>query len=191
MSNAMWGGRFESGPAAIMEEINASVEFDQALWRQDIAGSRAHVKMLAQQGIVTETDCVAILKGLDAVAQEIESGQFAFTRALEDVHMNVESRLSALIGAPAGRLHTARSRNDQVATDMRLWVRDTLDALDVQMRDLQTVLAEGARPCRLRHARFHPFAISPTRNIRASFDGLCRNAGPRPEPSQRCPRAHE
>ena len=124
MSNAMWGGRFESGPAAIMEEINASVEFDQALWRQDIAGSRAHVKMLAQQGIVTETDCAAILKGLDAVAQEIESGQFQFTRALEDVHMNVESRLSVLIGAPAGRLHTARSRNDQVATDMRLWVRE-------------------------------------------------------------------
>jgi argininosuccinate lyase len=145
MSNAMWGGRFESGPAAIMEEINASVEFDQILWRQDIAGSRAHVKMLAQQAIVTESDAAAILKGLDAVAQEIESGQFQFSRALEDVHMNVESRLAALIGAPAGRLHTARSRNDQVATDMRLWVRDTLDELDTQMRDLQLALAEKAQ----------------------------------------------
>jgi argininosuccinate lyase len=145
MSNAMWGGRFESGPAAIMEEINASVEFDQTLWRQDIAGSCAHVKMLAQQGIVTEADCAVILKGLDAVAHEIESGQFQFTRALEDVHMNVESRLSVLIGAPAGRLHTARSRNDQVATDMRLWVRDTLDELDAQMRNLQLVLAEKAQ----------------------------------------------
>jgi argininosuccinate lyase len=145
MSNAMWGGRFESGPAAIMEEINASVAFDQILWRQDIAGSRAHVKMLAQQAIVTESDSAAILKGLDAVAQEIESGQFQFSRALEDVHMNVESRLAALIGAPAGRLHTARSRNDQVATDMRLWVRDTLDELDGQMRDLQLALAEKAQ----------------------------------------------
>jgi argininosuccinate lyase len=145
MSNAMWGGRFESGPAAIMEEINASVAFDQILWRQDIAGSRAHVKMLAQQAIVTESDAAAILKGLDAVAQEIESGQFQFSRALEDVHMNVESRLAALIGAPAGRLHTARSRNDQVATDMRLWVRDTLDELDGQMRDLQLALAEKAQ----------------------------------------------
>lgn len=145
MSNAMWGGRFESGPAAIMEEINASVEFDQILWRQDIAGSRAHVKMLAQQAIVTESDAAAILKGLEAVEQEIESGTFQFSRALEDVHMNVESRLAALIGAPAGRLHTARSRNDQVATDMRLWVRDTLDELDGQMRDLQLALAEKAQ----------------------------------------------
>ena len=145
MSNAMWGGRFESGPAAIMEEINASVEFDQILWRQDIAGSRAHVKMLAQQAIVTESDAAAILEGLEAVEQEIESGTFQFSRALEDVHMNVESRLAALIGAPAGRLHTARSRNDQVATDMRLWVRDTLDELDGQMRDLQLALAEKAQ----------------------------------------------
>ena len=145
MSNAMWGGRFESGPAAIMEEINASVEFDQILWRQDIAGSRAHVKMLAQQAIVTESDAAAILKGLEAVEQEIENGTFQFSRALEDVHMNVESRLAALIGAPAGRLHTARSRNDQVATDMRLWVRDTLDELDGQMRDLQLALAEKAQ----------------------------------------------
>ena len=145
MSNAMWGGRFESGPAAIMEEINASVTFDQILWRQDIAGSRAHVKMLAQQAIVSESDAASILKGLDAVAQEIESGQFQFSRALEDVHMNVESRLAVLIGAAAGRLHTARSRNDQVATDMRLWVRDTLDELDGQMRDLQLALSEKAQ----------------------------------------------
>ena len=144
MSNTMWGGRFESGPAAIMEEINASITFDQTLWRQDIAGSQAHVKMLAAQGIVTPEDCTAILKGLEAIAREIDNGQFEFSRALEDVHMNIESRLAHLIGAPAGRLHTARSRNDQVATDMRLWVRDTLDMLDQQMHDLQLALANKA-----------------------------------------------
>ena len=102
MSNAMWGGRFESGPAAIMEEINASVEFDQQLWRQDIAGSRAHVAMLARQEIITQDDCAAILKGLEQVEREIEGGTFVFKRSLEDVHMNIESRLAEIVG-PAYR----------------------------------------------------------------------------------------
>ncbi|PSC04971.1 argininosuccinate lyase [Alsobacter soli] len=144
MSNTMWGGRFASGPDAIMEEINASIDFDKALWRQDIRGSRAHVAMLAQQGIVTDADAKAITDGLAAVEAEIEAGDFTFSRALEDIHMNVESRLAALVGPAAGRLHTARSRNDQVATDMRLWVRDTVDALDAQLADLQRALAEKA-----------------------------------------------
>ena len=143
-SNSMWGGRFQSAPAAIMEEINASIGFDKALWRQDIQGSKAHVAMLAQQGIVTNEDAKAITQGLDQVAAEIEKGDFTFSRALEDIHMNVESRLAKLIGTAAGRLHTARSRNDQVATDMRLYVRDTVDALDLQLADLQRALAEKA-----------------------------------------------
>ena len=140
----MWGGRFQSGPDAIMEDINASIEFDKALWRQDIAGSKAHVAMLGKQGIIQAKDAEEISKGLDKVADEIVSGAFTFSRALEDIHMNIESRLADLIGPAAGRLHTARSRNDQVATDMRLWVRDTLDALDQQMADLQQALAEKA-----------------------------------------------
>ena len=144
MSNQMWGGRFQSGPDAIMEDINASIEFDKALWRQDIAGSKAHVAMLGKQGIIEAKDAEEITLGLNKVSQEIESGAFTFSRALEDIHMNIESRLADLIGSAAGRLHTARSRNDQVATDMRLWVRDTLDALDQQMADLQQALAEKA-----------------------------------------------
>ncbi|MEI6573764.1 MAG: argininosuccinate lyase [Alphaproteobacteria bacterium] len=144
MSNQMWGGRFQSGPDAIMEDINASIEFDKTLWRQDIAGSKAHVAMLGKQGIIEAKDADEIAKGLDKVAQEIESGTFTFSRALEDIHMNIESRLADVVGPAAGRLHTARSRNDQVATDMRLWVRDTLDALDLQMADLQQALAEKA-----------------------------------------------
>ena len=144
MSNKMWGGRFDSGPDAIMEDINASIEFDKALWRQDIAGSRAHVDMLAKQGIIEAKDAATISKGLENIATEIESGQFTFSRALEDIHMNIESRLAETIGAAAGRLHTARSRNDQVATDMRLWVRDTLDLLDGQAAALQSALAEKA-----------------------------------------------
>ena len=137
MSNQMWGGRFQSGPDAIMEDINASIEFDKALWRQDIAGSKAHVAMLGKQGIIEAKDAEEISKGLDKVADEIASGAFTFSRALEDIHMNIESRLADLIGPAAGRLHTARSRNDQVATDMRLWVRDTLDALDQRVIELQ------------------------------------------------------
>jgi argininosuccinate lyase len=144
VSNKMWGGRFESGPDAIMEEINASIGFDQKLWRQDIRGSLAHAAMLAQTGILTREDVAAITKGLRQVEAEIEGGKLAFSRALEDIHMNVESRLKEIIGEAAGRLHTARSRNDQVATDMRLWVRDTLDELDGQIVDLQRALAEKA-----------------------------------------------
>jgi argininosuccinate lyase len=144
MSNKMWGGGFQSGPAAIMEEINASIDFDKRLWRQDIRGSKAHARMLGATSILSQADVDAITRGLDQVAGEIESGAFTFSRALEDIHMNVESRLKELIGEPAGRLHTARSRNDQVAVDFRLWVRDTVDELDGQLADLQLALAERA-----------------------------------------------
>jgi argininosuccinate lyase len=144
MSNQMWGGRFTSGPDAIMEEINASIGFDYRLARQDIAGSKAHVAMLAATGIVSRSDADAIARGLDEVGAEIETGELKFSRALEDIHMNVESRLAEKIGPAAGRLHTARSRNDQVAVDFRLWVRDTIDELDGQLRDLQTALVEKA-----------------------------------------------
>ena len=144
MSNKMWGGRFGSAPDAIMEEINASIGFDQKLARQDIAGSKAHVAMLARTGIVDQDTASAIGTGLDQIAAEIETGAFTFSRALEDIHMNVEARLAELIGPQAGRLHTARSRNDQVALDFRLWVRDTIDALDGQMQALQQALAHKA-----------------------------------------------
>jgi argininosuccinate lyase len=144
MSNKMWGGRFAAGPSDIMEEINASIDFDRKLASQDIAGSKAHVAMLAHAGIVSSADADAIARGLDEVRAEIEAGTFTFSRALEDIHMNVEQRLAALIGPVAGRLHTARSRNDQVALDFRLWVRDTIDALDTQLADLQLALSEKA-----------------------------------------------
>ena len=144
MSNAMWGGRYASGPAAVMEDINVSIDFDKRLYRQDIAGSKAHAAMLRAQGIVSAADEAAIQKGLDQVLAEIEAGSFTFKRSLEDIHMNVEARLAEIIGAPAGRLHTARSRNDQVATDFKLWVRDAVDGLDAQLKDLAHALAEKA-----------------------------------------------
>lgn len=144
MSNRMWGGRFSSGPDAIMEEINASIGFDHRLYKQDIAGSIAHATMLAETGILTQADHDAILTGLDQVRGEIEGGTFTFSRALEDIHMNVESRLKDLIGDPAGRLHTARSRNDQVATDFKLYVRDAIDTLIAQVKTLQVGLARRA-----------------------------------------------
>ena len=144
MSNKMWGGRFASGPDAIMEEINASIGFDYRFAAQDIRGSLAHVAMLAEAGIVSREHADAITKGLEQVRGEIEAGTFTFSRALEDIHMNVESRLAEIIGPDAGRLHTARSRNDQVALDFRLWVRDTVDELDQQMLGLQQALAERA-----------------------------------------------
>jgi argininosuccinate lyase len=125
--NAMWGGRFAAGPDAIMEAINASISFDQRLARQDITGSRAHAAMLAAQGIISDSDAKTIREGLLTILSEIEAGKFEFSTALEDIHMNVEARLRELIGEPAGRLHTARSRNDQVAVDFRLWVRDQCD----------------------------------------------------------------
>ena len=126
--NAMWGGRFAAGPDAIMQAINASIGFDQRLYAQDIRGSRAHAAMLAATGILSDSDAKAIREGLLTVLSEIEAGSLQFSVALEDIHMNVESRLKEVIGEPAGRLHTARSRNDQVATDFRLWVRDQCDA---------------------------------------------------------------
>ncbi|MGB0353357.1 MAG: argininosuccinate lyase [Paracoccaceae bacterium] len=127
-SNAMWGGRFAAGPDALMEAINASIGFDQRLSAQDVTGSRAHAAMLAAQGIISSKDAETIREGLLTILSEIESGTFEFSTALEDIHMNIEARLKTLIGEPAGRLHTARSRNDQVATDFRLWVRDQMDA---------------------------------------------------------------
>ena len=147
MSNAMWGGRFAAGPAEIMEAINASIDFDRKLAIQDIAGSQAHVAMLARQGVVDAADADAIAKGLDQVKGEIEAGTFSFSRALEDIHMNIESRLAAVIGPAAGRLHTARSRNDQVALDVRLWTRDTIDALILEIEALQRALASRALDC--------------------------------------------
>ena len=143
-ANRMWGGRFMASPAEIMEEINASIGFDKRLAPQDIAASKAHAAMLAEQGIISKADAREIAKGLDAVLAEIESGSMEFSRALEDVHMNVESRLKELIGTPAGRLHTARSRNDQVATDFRLYVRDRIDALDEGLARLQLALVAKA-----------------------------------------------
>jgi len=140
----MWGGRFSSGPDAIMEEINASIGFDQRLYRQDIAGSIAHAEMLAATGILTQADRDAIVSGLKQVQGEIEAGTFTFSRALEDIHMNVESRLKDLIGDAGGRLHTARSRNDQVATDFRLYVRDAIDTLLAQVASLQLGLVTRA-----------------------------------------------
>ncbi len=143
-TSTMWGGRFVSGPSAVMERINASIDFDQRLYAQDIAGSKAHCAMLAAQGIISQSDANAIIDGLDAVLGEMESGHFPFNRVLEDIHMNVEHRLGELIGDAAGRLHTARSRNDQVATDLRLWVRDAIDVLDEALRALQAALIDQA-----------------------------------------------
>ncbi len=143
-TNAMWGGRFAGGPAAIMAEINASIGFDRRLFAQDIAGSKAHAAMLAKQKIISEADAAAIAKGLDGVKAEMDAGTFTFSTALEDIHMNVEARLKDMIGEPAGRLHTARSRNDQVATDMRLYVRDVVDGLEAAITAVMVALAEKA-----------------------------------------------
>jgi argininosuccinate lyase len=140
----MWGGRFLASSAAIMEEINASIDFDKRLWRHDILASKAHAAMLAANGIITKEDGDEIDRGLDRIAAEIEGGTFDFLRALEDIHLNVESRLAELIGPVAGKLHTARSRNDQVATDFRLFVRDEIDAIDALLAGLQLALAEQA-----------------------------------------------
>jgi len=143
-ANALWGGRFAAGPTAIMERINASIDVDRRLYKQDIAASRAHCRMLVECRIISAGDGESILKGLDSVEAEIDGGTFVFNAQLEDIHMNVEARLKDLIGAPAGRLHTARSRNDQVATDFRLWVRDALDTLDEGLKALQRGLLDRA-----------------------------------------------
>src|ERR1700747_44700 len=144
MSNKMWGGRFGEGPDAIMEEINVSIDVDRHLYAQDIAASKAHAAMLADRGIISASDAKNIGKGLDTILGEISKGDFDFKRALEDIHMKVESRLSELIGPPAGRLHTARSRNDQIATDFRLYVRDTIDQTDAALATFQHALAQRA-----------------------------------------------
>ena len=143
-ANKMWGGRFTAGPDRLMEKINASIAFDKRLYAQDIAASKAHCAMLMRQKIIPEADGRAILKGLDKVQGEIEQGRFQFKTELEDIHLNIEGRLSELIGAAAGRLHTARSRNDQVATDFRLWVRDAMDRAETAMCELQAMLIARA-----------------------------------------------
>lgn len=143
-ANSLWGGRFEVGPAEIMEKINASIDFDKILYAQDIRGSKAHCQMLMAQDIITSEDGEKILAGLDQVKAEIEAGNFTYDAALEDIHMHVESRLAEIIGESAGRLHTARSRNDQVATDFKLWVRDAMDQMDQALSGLQTALVTKA-----------------------------------------------
>ena len=132
----MWGGRFAAGQDSLMEEINASIEFDKRLAEQDILASKVHAKMLSKQNIISEADCKSIVKGLDQIALQIKKNEFVFDRVLEDIHMNIEAHLKEIIGEPAGRLHTARSRNDQVATDFRLWVRDQIDLSQKLLRGL-------------------------------------------------------
>jgi argininosuccinate lyase len=144
MTNKMWGGRFSAGPAEIMGEINASIDFDQRLFAQDIAGSLAHCTMLADRDIISNSDADEIKRGLQQVQSEIEAGTFTFSRGLEDIHMNVEARLAEIAGSAAGRLHTARSRNDQIATDFKLYVRDVLGHLDEQLAGLQSAFVTKA-----------------------------------------------
>jgi argininosuccinate lyase len=139
-NSQIWGGRFAAGPSAIMQRINASIDFDKRLYAQDIAGSKAHCAMLVKTGILSQPDGDAILAGLEQIRQEIAEGRFEFKQSLEDIHMNIEGRLAELIGDAAGRLHTARSRNDQVATDFKLWVRETLDGMDKALQQLQEAL---------------------------------------------------
>ena len=143
-ANSLWGGRFAGGPAEIMRRINASIDFDKRLYAEDIAGSKAHCAMLVAQNILSPEDGAAITAGLEQIRSEIESGSFVFSAEHEDIHMNIEARLAELIGPAAGRLHTARSRNDQVATDLRLWLRGAIDRLDLAMRDLQQALIDRA-----------------------------------------------
>src|SRR5215475_4541736 len=139
-TNKMWGGRFSRGPASIMEDINTSIDFDKRLAAQDLAGSEAHAAMLAKQGIIEKADGQAIAQGLAEIRDELESGTFPFRREFEDIHMNVEARLRELIGDAAGRLHTARSRNDQVALDFRMWVREACDRTAGLIQALQAAL---------------------------------------------------
>jgi argininosuccinate lyase len=147
-ANKMWGGRFEKGPAAAMQDITPSIDFDKRLWREDIQGSRAHARMLAAQGVISTADCGEILSGLAQIEKEIQEGRFQFKRELEDIHLNLEARLVELIGAAGARLHTARSRNDQVATDFRLFVRFACGQAETALADLQRALLEQAE----RHA---------------------------------------
>src|SRR5215469_8337720 len=144
MTNTMWGGRFETGPAEIMEEINVSLHFDKRFFAEDIRASQAHANMLCACGILTDDEAEAVVMGLGQVRDEITEGRFEFRREYEDIHMAVEARLKELIGPVAGKLHTARSRNDQVATDFRLYIRGTIDHLDAQIAALQLALAHKA-----------------------------------------------
>src|SRR5947199_768744 len=143
-ANSLWGGRFVDGPAEIMRRINASIDFDKRLYAEDIAGSKAHCAMLVAQNIISPEDGDAIAEGLEQIRQEIDSGAFVFSEANEDIHLNIEARLAELIGPVAGRLHTGRSRNDQVATDFRLWVRGAIDRIDAGMQELQAALLDQA-----------------------------------------------
>jgi argininosuccinate lyase len=143
-ASKMWGGRFRDGPSEVMDQINPSIDFDQRFYAQDIAGSRAHAAMLAAQGVISTKDGADIARGLDQVEREIAEGRFTFSRALEDIHMNVEARLAEVIGDAAGRMHTGRSRNDQVATDFKMWVRDAIDRLDDGLAALQAALIDQA-----------------------------------------------
>ena len=143
-SNKMWGGRFNAGPDALMEEINASVDFDKRLYKQDIEGSQVHALMLAKQGIIDNKEADLICDGLSKISLEIETDKFTFSKSLEDIHMNVEARLSEIIGDVAGKLHTARSRNDQVALDFRMWVRDQIDLCTIELRKLIEVFISQA-----------------------------------------------
>jgi argininosuccinate lyase len=144
MTNTMWGGRFANSPSDIMEDINASIDFDKRLWRHDIEASKAHVAMLEATGILTPDETSTIISGLDKILAEIESGDFKFSRALEDIHLNVEHRLKEIVGPVAGKLHTARSRNDQVATDFKLYIRDEIGLIDAGLAQLQLALATRA-----------------------------------------------
>ncbi len=144
LKNSLWGGRFSSGPADIMARINASISIDKRMYAQDIAASRAHCDMLVAQKIITKADGKKINSGLDTILAQIVSGKFVFSEALEDIHLNIEARLSELIGPAAGRLHTARSRNDQVATDFRLWTREAIDALNTRLKELIGALLSRA-----------------------------------------------
>ena len=143
-SSSIWGGRFERKPHDIMDQINPSIDFDKRFFRQDIRGSKAHAEMLSVQKIITKSDKDKIIHGLDQIEREIDEGTFKFSRELEDIHMNIEARLASLVGDAAGRLHTGRSRNDQVATDFKLWIRDTIDTLDQQLMSLQAALIDLA-----------------------------------------------
>ena len=143
-ANKMWGGRFAMSPAEVLQEINASIDFDKALAPFDVRASKVHAAMLGAQGIISKDDARKIAAGLDRVLAEIEEGGFTFSRDLEDIHMNVEARLQQLVGPAAGRLHTARSRNDQVATDFRLYLRDWIDGADQALANLQLLLARKA-----------------------------------------------
>ena len=192
-ANVQWGGRFAGGPSLIMQDINASIGFDRKLWRQDIRGSRAHAAMLARIGIISAEDEAAIGDGLEAIAHGYrEPAASPFDVALEDIHMNIEARLTERIGEAGKRLHTARSRNDQVATDFRLWVRDAIDGL-TRADPRRDAGPGGARrgPCRRPDAGLHSSADRAAGDVRPSPAGLCGDAGPRPRAAGGLPPAAE